>query len=157
MFTTSEHKKVFSRTILIPYHPKLSKNICKNFEQHDIRVIESSNEYKLKNCFQSTKVWVQVHRSEQTANLKALHGTSKSIQKQQASRFSCTANHMLYKDDRPRSYKHNFDHTCLKLLKRVAEPYKLDAFESIDIQRDTTGKLKKLDERPLKSSLFDIL
>jgi inner membrane protein involved in colicin E2 resistance len=56
MFMTSEHKKVFSRTISIPYHPKLSKNICKNFEQHDIRMIKSSNMYKLKNRLQSTKM-----------------------------------------------------------------------------------------------------
>jgi hypothetical protein len=53
---------------------------------------------------------------------------------------SAVAHHMLYKVDRPRNYKHNFDHICLKLLKRVVEPYKLDAFESIYIQRDTTGK-----------------
>jgi hypothetical protein len=70
---------------------------------------------------------------------------------------SAVAQHMLTKDDRPRSYKHNFDHSCLKLLKRMEDPNKLDALESIFIQRGRSGKLMNLDEGPLQSSLFDVL
>jgi hypothetical protein len=176
MFLTPEPKKTFSRTISIPYHPKISKNICKSFEQHNIRVVESSARYKIKNRLHSTKMPVpegeksgiyEISCKTQRCGYKYIGQSRRQIQKRFIEHLrafknnkttdSAIAQHMLTKDDRPRTYKHNFDHSCLKLLKRMEDPNKLDALESIYIQRDTSGKLMNMDEGPLKSSLFDII
>jgi hypothetical protein len=52
---------------------------------------------------------------------------------------------MLTKDGANRIYLHNFDHTSLELVKSVTNASKLDALESIVIQRDMSGKLVNLD------------
>jgi hypothetical protein len=53
---------------------------------------------------------------------------------------SAVAQHMLKKDDVDRRYLHNFDHSCLKLLKNISNTNHLDAVESIMIQQDNSGK-----------------
>jgi hypothetical protein len=62
---------------------------------------------------------------------------------------SAIAPHMLTKDEYQRTYKHNFDHISLKLLKRMVNPNKLDAVESKYIYRANTGKLINRDKGPL--------
>jgi hypothetical protein len=69
---------------------------------------------------------------------------------------SAVAQHMLKKDDVDRRYLHNFDHTCLKLLKNGSNTNHLDAVESIMIQQDSSGKLMNLDEEPLESELLTL-
>jgi hypothetical protein len=64
---------------------------------------------------------------------------------------------MLTKDRANRNYLHNFDHTSLELAKSVTNASKLDALESIVIQRDMSGKLINLDRGPLESELFTVL
>jgi hypothetical protein len=70
---------------------------------------------------------------------------------------SAVALHMVTKDDAKRNYLHNFDHTSLKLVKSVINASKLDALESIVIQRDMSGKPMNLDRGPLESELFTVL
>jgi hypothetical protein len=46
---------IFTRTIAIPYHPNLSKNLRKVFEPFNIRTVQTSNIFKIKNKLESTK------------------------------------------------------------------------------------------------------
>jgi hypothetical protein len=56
---------------------------------------------------------------------------------------------MLTKDEYQVTYKHNFGHISLKLLKRMENPNKLDAVESKYIYRANTGNWINRDEGPL--------
>jgi hypothetical protein len=48
MFTLSQPKKTFSRTISIPFHLKLFLYLSKALEHHEIWIIKKSNRYKIK-------------------------------------------------------------------------------------------------------------
>jgi hypothetical protein len=57
MFTSpnSEPERIFSRTFSLPFQPNLTKSLSKIFATYEIRVIESSSNYKIRNHFETTK------------------------------------------------------------------------------------------------------
>jgi hypothetical protein len=57
MFTSpnSEPERIFSRTFSLPFHPNLTRSLSKIFATYEIRLIESSSNYKIKNHFETTK------------------------------------------------------------------------------------------------------
>jgi hypothetical protein len=109
--------------------------------------VESSARYKIKNRLHSTKISVpegenfgiyEISCKTQRCGFKYIGQSRRQIQKRFIEHLkndktsnSAVAQYMLTKDDRPRSYKHNFDHSCLKLLKLMEDPNKLDALASI--------------------------
>jgi hypothetical protein len=50
-----QNQKEFFRRLSLPFHPNLTKSLSKIFATYEIRVIESSSNYKIKNHFETTK------------------------------------------------------------------------------------------------------
>jgi hypothetical protein len=178
MFTSSnsEPERIFSRTFSLPFHPNLTKSHSKVFATYEIRLIESSSNYKIKNQFETTRTKIpefersgiyQISCKTQRCGYKYIRQSRRQIQtrfiehlrafKNKKQEKSAVALHMLTKDCANRNYLHNFDHTSLELVKSVTNTSKLDALESIIIQRDMSGKLMNLDRGFLESELFTML
>jgi hypothetical protein len=151
-FPNSKPERHFSTTFSLPFHPNLTKILSKIFATYDIRVIESSNNYKIKNHFETTKTKIaefersgiyQISCKTQICGYKYIGQSGRHIQtrfiehlrafKNKKHEKSAVALHMLTKDGANRNYLHNFDHTSLELVKSVTNASKLDALESIVI------------------------
>jgi hypothetical protein len=139
-------------------------------------VIESSSYYKIKNQFETTKTKIpefersgiyQISCKTQICGYKFIEQSRRQIQtrfiehlrafKNKKQEKSAVALHMLTKDGANRNYLHNLDHTSLELVKSVTKASKLNALESIVIQRDMSGKLMNLDRGLLETELFTVL
>jgi hypothetical protein len=132
MFTSpnSEPERIFSRTFSLPFHPNLTKSLSKIFVTYEIRVIEKSSNYKIKNHFETTKTKIpefprsgiyQMFCKTQRCGYKYIGQSRRQIQtrfiehlrafKNKKQEKSAVALHMLTKDGTKRNYLHNFDHT----------------------------------------------
>jgi hypothetical protein len=138
----SEPARIFSRTFSLPFHPNLTKSLSKMFATYEIRVIETSSNYKIKNQFETTKIKIpefersgiyQISCKTQRCGYRYIgevEGKYKHVSrafKNKKQEKSAVALHMLTKDGANRNYVQ---------VKSVTNASKLDDLESIVIQRD---------------------
>jgi hypothetical protein len=168
------------KRISVPFFPTLTNRFKKIFKRHNIDLVTTSSNYKIKNQLISTKDVRKEHEKAgiyeikcgtRNCNYKYIGQTKRSITtrfKEHKSHtnnnhttLSSVANHMKNKIlGGRRICEHQFDITNLKLLKNVTNERKLDSYESILLFKNRKKKLMNDEQQiagNIKSPLFKLL
>jgi hypothetical protein len=178
--TLNETRPKEVKRISVPYYPIITNKLNNVLQRNNIKLVTSSNDFKTKNNFISTKDQrTSLQKSgiyevkcgtsnceykyigQSRRSIKTRFGEHRAHTENNKTNLSSVANHMRNKlNGGPRLCTHKFGLENLKLLKSVPNSRKLDAYESIFLHRARRQKLMN-DERQkegnIKSTLFQFI
>jgi hypothetical protein len=175
--TFSSPRSTTQKRISVPFYPSITNKLQKVFKKNNLQLITSSNDFKLKNNFISTKdqrKYLQKsgiyevrcgtkncsykYIGQSRRSIKTRFNEHKSHTDNNKTELSSVANHMRNKlNGGPRLCQHTFGLDNFKLLKNVSNPRKLDAYESIYLFQARHQKLMndaRQKDGNIKSTLF---